>query len=41
MIQEWEYEAYITEHFYTHERLTAGPRHRDVERQAYGATSAA
>jgi hypothetical protein len=25
MIQEWEYEAYITEHFYTHERLAADP----------------
>jgi hypothetical protein len=25
MIQEWEYEAYITDHFYTHERLASDP----------------
>lgn len=25
MIQEWEYEAYITEHFYTQDRLAADP----------------
>jgi len=25
MIQEWEYEAHITEHLYTHERLRADP----------------
>ena len=25
MVQEWEYEAYITEHMYTHERLASDP----------------
>jgi hypothetical protein len=25
MVQEWEYEAYITEHLYTHERLASDP----------------
>jgi hypothetical protein len=25
MVREWEYEAYLTEHYYTHERLAADP----------------
>ncbi len=36
MLQEWEYEAYITEHFYTHERLKADPATEITGGELYG-----